>query len=353
MTLKRSKEYRRASVWGSGLLAVDIVLCKEDQEAFEITAGGTCANVLSNLAHLGWNAKAKGRIGSDAAGRVLFTHLQEAGVDATEIVFDDRVATPLVIERFGLGSEEEPFHKFEWKCPRCGSAVPKFRPTPICMLNTNYKESDVPDVFFFDRPTPSNLRFAQVLKTSGAIIVFEPPRLKIEKAFQLAVGIADIVKVAAESASIYLDRWMSEGSLAIVTNGASGLSYRANKFNGIITDWLWMPSIQLTRILDACGSGDWLTAGFLHAFLAVNDLSEEVEGKLAAALKYGQALASLNCLLPGARGLSRVFDHAEISDMAAITLAKGLAAIEPQVIKRSRKTGKLRDIKAVCGYCTE
>lgn len=339
------------SLWGSGLLAVDFIMRTDESEAFEITAGGTCANVLANLAHFGWHATARGRVGDDTAGHVLSDHLDQAGVNVATLVFDERVETPIIVERIGIGSRKDPSHRFEWRCPKCRSHVPRFRATPIAMAEIDQDSVSPPDVFFFDRPTPSNLRTARAFLELGTTIMFEPPRLKVAKEFEIAVGLADIVKIADCNDRAVIENWLRPNSLAILTHGPKGLSYRASDFRGITTDWVSQPAFDLTSVLDSCGSGDWLTTGFLHAFFAVDDLTEDVPGKLAAALKFGQALASLNCMLPGARGLSRVFDHAEISDMVAVTLAKGLSVLESRIEKRSTTFGKLRDIRTVCNSC--
>lgn len=339
------------SIWGSGLLALDIVIRSGESEAFEITSGGTCANVLSNLAHLGWSASAKGRVGNDPAGRILEEHLIECGVDASSMILDERVETPLIIERFGLGEPSAPVHRFEWKCPKCESPVPRYRATPKVVLEMEEQSASLPELFFFDRPSPGNLHLARYLKERGVLIVFEPPRLKHKPEFKTATGLADVVKVADSRNLPDLETWLADSSLVILTRGANGLCYRATDFNGLTTDWIDMPAFSISYTLDACGSGDWLTTGLLHAFFAVDDFAGDVARRLEGALKFGQALAALNCLLPGARGLSRVYERAEIGEMAALALAEGLASLERKVTDRATEGGRFREIELVCSSC--
>ncbi len=342
---------RERSIWGSGLLAVDVVIRSGEAEAFEITSGGTCANVLSNLSHLGWAASAKGRVGSDAAGRVLEEHLTEAGVDVSSLVLDERVETPLIIERFGIGDPAHPAHRFEWKCPKCSAPVPRFRPTPIHLLELAEENEALPELFFFDRPTPGNLRLATALRDKGVFIVFEPPRFKPEPEFERASRLANVVKLADSAALPDLESWLEGSTLVILTRGSLGLSFKAFDFEGITTDWQNLPAFELSHALDACGSGDWLTAGLLHALFAVDGFGCDVTRKLEGALKFGQVLAALNCLLPGARGLSRVYERAEIGEMAALALAEGLSSLEGKISRRARETGRLRKVEAVCNQC--
>lgn len=340
----------RMSIWGSGLLAVDVVVRAKDEAIIDITAGGTCGNVLAGLATFGWDSQAKGRLGSDEAGNVLDAALLKAGVDTSSLVYSEDVKTPVIIERFGIGDLDDPKHRFEWACPVCKSPVPRFRPTPISLLQANVDLATAPLIFFFDRPTPGNLRLAKQLRSAGTIIMFEPPRLKDEDPFDVAIASSDIVKVAGGQDKDFLESKLSDCSLSIITYGADGLEYKVNGFQGVFHDWQAVSAIPLTRSIDACGSGDWLTVGFLHALFAVQDLIDS-DGKIGASLKYGQALAALNCLLPGARGLSRIFTRTEIAEMVGLTLAKGLTSIERKIIKRASDLGELRDIHHVCTVC--
>jgi fructokinase len=339
------------SVWGSGLLAVDIIIRSKDGEVIEITAGGTCSNVLAGLAIFGWCCIAKGRIGNDPAGRILVEELNAGGVDTSSLWLSDTIQTPLIIERFGMGNDLTPEHKFEWMCPSCGAAVPRFRPTPIGILNRADKDEEQPDVFFFDRPTPGNIKLAQSLRCAGTIIMFEPPNLRDNPKFDQAIAVSDIVKVAGSGKHSLLEARLVECPLAIITYGTDGLEYRVHGFRGMFQGWRTLAATPLVRSIDSCGSGDWLTAGFLHSLFGVNDLTDESLSKIGASLKFGQALAALNCLLPGARGLSRAFSRVEISEMVGVSLAKGLAGLEGRVVQRSGDLGKRRDVQDVCGSC--
>lgn len=343
----------RISVWGSGLLAVDVIVRAQDAAIIDITAGGTCGNVLAGLAAFGWDSHAKGRLGHDEAGSVLHEALSKAGVDTSSIVLSENVKTPVIIERFGIGDSNDPKHQFEWACPVCKSPVPRFRPTPISMLQADADPAAVPHIFFFDRPTPGNLRLAKQLRSSGTMIMFEPPRLKDEESYDTAIAGSDIVKVTGGQDKKLLMSKLSKCSLSVITYGTDGLEYKANGFQGVSHDWKSLPAMRLARSVDACGSGDWLTVGFLHTLFAVQDLVTDSDSKLGASLKYGQALAALNCLLPGARGLSRIFDRTEIAEMAGLTLAKGLASIEGKIITRACDLGELREIHHVCNVCAK
>ena len=60
-----------------------------------------------------------------------------------------------------------------------------------------------------------------------------------------------------------------------------------------------MNAFPVTNLVDAAGSGDWLTAGIIQ-FIGQNTLKTPSQKKLEYALRFGQALASLNCNFVGA-----------------------------------------------------
>ena len=63
-----------------------------------------------------------------------------------------------------------------------------------------------------------------------------------------------------------------------------------------------MNAFPVTNLVDAAGSGDWLTAGLIH-FIGQNILKTPSQKKLEFALRFGQALVSLNYNFIGARGI--------------------------------------------------
>jgi len=58
---------RRPTVFGSGLIALDLIVSPESSSSFQAHAGGTCGNVLTVLAYLGWASYPVARLGDDAA----------------------------------------------------------------------------------------------------------------------------------------------------------------------------------------------------------------------------------------------------------------------------------------------
>ncbi len=68
-------------VVGAGLIALDVVLDERTDTPPRLWAGGTCGNVLSILAFLGWRSLPVSRLARDAASRLIIRDLKRWGVD--------------------------------------------------------------------------------------------------------------------------------------------------------------------------------------------------------------------------------------------------------------------------------
>src|SRR5689334_15732613 len=60
-------EEGRPEVFGTGLVALDVVITGSDHQRPLFRAGGTCGNVLTILSHLGWKACPVARLNGDPA----------------------------------------------------------------------------------------------------------------------------------------------------------------------------------------------------------------------------------------------------------------------------------------------
>lgn len=117
---------------GAGFIALDIVESSVHPFA---AAGGSCGNVMAILAWLGWDAKPVARIGADWAGELLTTDMDRAGADASSLFVEERVKTPIVIERFVEHASGQRSHRFSLTCPECGAWLPRYRALTISQVN--------------------------------------------------------------------------------------------------------------------------------------------------------------------------------------------------------------------------
>lgn len=288
---------------GAGFIALDIV---QGRTSTFTSTGGSCGNVMAILAWLGWNAVPIGRIGEDEAGDRIMLEYEKLQIDTSYIIRDKLVATPIVVQRFTESANGERSHHFSLSCPTCGSWFPRFRPVTIDQATSILESNHTPNVFYFDRVAPSSLRLAKWAKEQGAIVLFEPSSLGDEEQFRQAVNLCHVLKYSHDRLGhIGSTNDLLCAPLIIETLGEKGLRMRWRN------RWSTFPSFQTRDFEDASGSGDWCSAGFLHHIVAsgTRNLNLMEKADIDRAIKFGQALASVNCRFEGARGIMYNMDH--------------------------------------------
>jgi sugar/nucleoside kinase (ribokinase family) len=295
----------KPTVFGAGLIALDLVVSADPQSPVRAWAGGTCGNVLSILAYLGWTSFPVARMNGDPASERVRSDMSRWGVRLDYAECEPRAHTPIIIQQIRRGRDGRPRHRFSWSCPRCGQWLPGFKPVTLRAVETVRPALANASAFFLDRLSRATLDLAALAASRGAVVVFEPSGQASEKLMAEAISLAHIVKYAAERLS-GVRGVMSKDSatlLEVQTLGEQGLKFR-HRLGGAKPKWTHLPAIAAPRLVDTCGSGDWCTAGLMTglagdglAGLQAADLDQVTE-----ALRYGQALAAWNCGFEGARG---------------------------------------------------
>ena len=285
----------RPTCLGSGLVVLDVIL-RANSTKPEFFAGGSCCNVLTILAYLGWRSFPIARLGCDIEGNRIVEDMRMWGVRDRFIEKDHEMHSPRIIHKIYAGNN--PKHSFSLKCFH-GRWLPRQKSFRLDSLKRIESKLPSADIFYFDRATPSSLKLALRQKEMGALIVFEPPKLLHNKNFKACLEISDVLKHCYDSE---LEDWQyTRPPIEIQTRGKMGLRYRANMLSQ--TKWTALPAFNVNKLTDAAGSGDWLTAGLIHA-LRYNGRKGRITNKnLQDALLFGQCLAALNCHYSGARGL--------------------------------------------------
>jgi fructokinase len=283
---------------GAGLVALDQLL-SVDEQLVSAYVGGTCGNVLTILSFLGWEAYPVARIGRDFAAKTMLSDLSRWGVRSEFLVHDDSVRTPIIVQKNkrvdGLIT-----HRFVWQCPSCGKYLPTFRPPTKAVASGLLAQLRRQDVFFFDRVAPATIALAEASAERGALVVFEPARQSDERMFVRALKVAHIIKYSRDRiASLPLGK--AKPWLHVQTMGNDGLRLRINGK----APWIAFPVLSPTsRLMDTSGAGDWTTAGILHSLTTEKaPIGATNRAAIDRAVRFGQALATLNCEHEGARGL--------------------------------------------------
>lgn len=292
-------------VVGTGLIALDLVISADPQRPIQSWAGGTCGNVLSILAYMGWDSFPIARLNHDAAAQRVAADLGRWGVHLDLVHSEPTVSTPIIIQENHVSRAGVPRHKFTWTCPRCGNWLPGFRPITRSAVDNARSAVEDAAVFFLDRLSRAALTLAHHAASHGALVVFEPSGKSDPKLFHEATQIAHIVKYADQRLSD-AGGTMSDNTatlLEVQTLGSRGLRFR-HKGENDVSEWIELDAAVATDVVDTCGSGDWCTAGLLSRVgtAGLAGFTALSRAHISEALQYGQTLAAWNCGYEGARG---------------------------------------------------
>lgn len=311
---------RRPVCIGSGMVSLDIIYGPvtprrpgSTDGAPDMSAGGSCGNVLTMLAYLGWHSYPLARLGDDPEASRILEDMKHWGVQ-TGFITHESYDTPRIIHNIRAGPK--PYHTFSFRCAH-GERLPGRRRLTLDRLASVMDRLPVPDVLYFDRAEPAAYELARHFRPHGTLVVFEPYRLRDDSINGRCVSVSDVVKYSSG------DRSDLDVPLEVRTLGANGLEYRTNFLSD--TRWRALGPYRVYELVDAAGSGDWLTAGFIHRMreyaalrLASGRLPMPARSRcggpygmlrqmdrteIVDALDYGQALASINCSHAGARGM--------------------------------------------------
>lgn len=295
----------RPTVFGTGLIALDLVISADPVMPVRSWVGGTCGNVLSILAFLGWSAYPIARLNGDSASRRVKTDLSKWGVRLDFAACSPTTDTPIIVQEIRRNQDGLPTHRFSWSCPRCGGWLPRFKPVTTTSTKPVLSKLRVASVFFMDRLSRAALTMAAQASADGALVVFEPSGRSNAKLLTEALNVAHVVKYAHRRRG-ELAEAMEAGSatlLEVHTLGPRGLHFR-HKLGRRASGWEYLPAIAAPRLVDTCGAGDWCTAGLIAKIGHGGSQGFAAAGVEAVrrALRYGQALAAWNCGFEGARG---------------------------------------------------
>lgn len=302
----RSKAAAPVSI-GAGFIALDwLLIGAERRRPNEVYAGGSCGNVMSILAYLGWQSYPVARLGLDSQANRLLADMQRWNVRTDYMLQEEHGVTPVIIVRLREKDDGTITRRYEWKHPSSGAWLPRYRPVPMKVANELLtRDLPVAKIFYFDRAEPSSLLLATYMRDQGSVVFFEPSATKNTQLFSECLAVSDIVKYSAERFPTAPANPMSPSPrLEIQTLGEKGLRYRLKLNSRVPGPWRHVPAYPVKELRDTTGCGDWCSAGLINK-LCQNGREEFFrlnEEAIANGLRFGQALAAINCRYDGARG---------------------------------------------------
>ena len=180
--------------FGTGLIALDLVMSANSDYPVLARAGGSCGNVLSILAFLGWDSYPIARMNGDSASEQVKADLNCWGVKLDFVSCEPTSQTPIIIQEIRRSRDGFPTHRFSWVCPNCGKWLPSFKAVTRKAVDTVGANIAEAQVFYMDRVSRAALTFAARASEAGAIVMFEPSGRSDPKLFAEAMQLAHIVK---------------------------------------------------------------------------------------------------------------------------------------------------------------
>lgn len=301
--------HKDIKILGSGLVCVDVV---RSDSGIKIMNGGSCANVISVMAQIGYDCSIIRKRYSDFLEPFLSNTL--SSLEVKELFYGKtRSKTPRIIEEI-----YKTRHDFYTICPHCGKKILDLKLPREDDIRTLLANINDMDVFYCDRASSGILMLMDWFNKKNGIVVFEPNSARNSKSLYYATAHADIIKFSRERISYAIAEKIKinnkRAKLIIYTDGAKGLSFTHRMLDGKMSEWFSVPSVFQGPVIDSSGAGDWLTAGFLSELLkdrkalGLNALlnAKEITKMLMKGMKYSK----LCCAAIGAQGVFYSPEHA-------------------------------------------
>lgn len=256
------------------------------------------------LAWLGWNAWPIARIGDDFPGSFVRREMESLSVDWSHVSHTANAGTPTIIQEFTRDAKGNLTHRFRVACPTCRVFLPRFTPPTVAVTIAALNQmTSVPRVLYFDRACPASIRAAEWIRERGGLTIFEPSGLGDPSLFKRALVSANIVKYSSDHRHKFGDTVQcNPPQVEIETLGNAGVRFRTCHRKRV-SRWYDQQAFDLPRLSDTAGAGDACTAGLVHALIADSRSKVDLSIRsVSSALRFGQAMASLNCGFIGARG---------------------------------------------------
>ena len=270
-----------------------------DVEPINQHVGGTAGNVASILAWYGWHSLPAARLDDSPTGFQIKADLESYGCDTRYVTNDAKGGTTIYDITHKTDSEGNRKMSLRAHTPKGGPFVNHRFWTRQQAKDLFDSLEQMPDVFFFDHCAPGNILLANMLHERGVLVYYEPNE-PVDRNFLRAVEASDIVKFSNQR---HPDVSFAEGftdKLFVQTMNEEGLRFRLRG-----GDWLTLPPVVNTDVVDGEGAGDWTTSAFINELGRRHRLRfEQVEAPVVReCLEAAQRVASQSVSYLGAKGL--------------------------------------------------
>ena len=258
--MNKEKQGKKLTCLGVGTFPLDNLQEKNGKDVKTIYqhVGGTCGNVMSILAWMGWHTLPAARLDDSEAGLLIKADLESYGCDTRLVSNAPDGGTTILDIIHKIGRDGKPKTAYMPHSPRGGRFV-NHRFWTLKQAQALFDSlEEMPEVFFFDRCAPGNILLAQLFRERGVLVYYEPNE-PVDRNFLRAVAASDIVKFSNEK---HPDVSFTEGftdKLFIQTLNEKGLCFKLRA-----EGWITIPPEHNPHAVDGEGAGDWTTSAFIN-----------------------------------------------------------------------------------------
>ena len=285
---------------GTGLLALDVIVQRSGARvAYSASGGGTCGNVLTILARMGWQSSWLGAIDDSATAALIRNEMESAGVFLHSTPGGKAPPTPVFAHHIDVDASGHASHWFSDNCPHCGRKFPGYQRPTDSWSSSQIAHACNADVFFADRLSHSIIELASQAKAHGALVVYEPSASSDLPWMADMLSMADIVKYSSDRRSALDGVKVTGGdTLWIETLGSKGLRWGFDQ-----RDLHEIGAVPNPNAIDPCGAGDWFTSALIFLLSGSSQKPQQLpQSHLTQAMKRASSVAAWSCSFLGARG---------------------------------------------------
>lgn len=337
------------SIFGSGLIAVDHIFLAEEKgrspkklEYLGSAGGGTIPNALCLLSLLGYNTYIFGVTGNDVNENIIREEFNRFGVNYDNLIRRGNHKDFRLTRQFSHLILKDGTHRFKTYCLDCGTKFGRdYQISKSDLNNNNKKLAETSNLLLLDRANQASYSLAQIANKNNRKIAYDLSFSSYGSYLKRTEDILELCNLVKINDRIFkkfmgsndkaaIMRWREkypELDYLLITNGEKGVYGYANiKDERTIFHF---DAIPCDHVRDPSGAGDIFYGIVTSELLLKKAPSCFDEFKLK--IDIGQALASLNCTLYGARALQRTYLKQKISPNDILDSAR--------FIREQRKSG--------------